>query len=111
LFTPEQAAEGGDPDQFYEELEREVGLECQRIGGSIEKLTVFRDSPVGAIAVKFSNSHGAEACKEALHGRWFDLRRIECEYFDGITNYKVSQDEDDDEQKRLEDFGKWLESN
>lgn len=31
----------GDPN-FYEDLERDIGLECQRVGGPIEKLTVFK---------------------------------------------------------------------
>jgi hypothetical protein len=43
-----------------------------------------------------------------MNGRFFSERKLECFYFDGKTNYdlKVSVEE---EEKRLEDFGKWLE--
>lgn len=51
-----------------------------------------------------------------MNGRWFAGRRIQVEYFDGVTNYKkmeTIQEEDDDddeeEEERLEKFGEWLE--
>jgi hypothetical protein len=39
MFHPAEALQ--EPD-FYEKLEEEIGLECQKIGGAIDKLTVFR---------------------------------------------------------------------
>jgi hypothetical protein len=48
-----------------------------------------------------------------MSGRWFGGRRIQVEYFDGITNYKkpsVLHDESEDESSRLEKFGEWLEN-
>jgi HIV Tat-specific factor 1 len=47
-----------------------------------------------------------------LNGRWFAGRRITCEYFDGVTNFKRAEDSDNEEaeEKRLEEFGKWIEN-
>jgi hypothetical protein len=43
-----------------------------------------------------------------LNGHWFGGKRISVEYFDGVTNFKKIQIEDEDE--RLEKFGEWLEN-
>ena len=42
-----------------------------------------------------------------MNGRFFDHRRIECDYWNGKTDYKRESDKEhaDDEQRRLEDFG------
>lgn len=105
MFHPDEAI---GEDSFYEQLEEEIGLECQKIGGPIDKLTVFRGSPIGAVCVKFKEASGAERCIEALNGRWFGAKKISCEFFDGITNYKVEETEEE-QKKRIESFGEWLE--
>eukprot|EP01083_Nonionella_stella_P124004 374036_1 len=97
-----------NPRQFYDTLEKEVGLECQRVGGPIEKLTIFEGSPVGAIALKFKAASSAEKCISTMNGRFFGGQEVVCEYFDG-TDYRVKETEED-QQKRMEDFGKWLET-
>lgn len=69
---------------------------------------VFQGSPFGAVAVKFRDCADAEKCIEVLNGRYFGGRRVEAEWFDGVTNYKVKESEDE-EKKRIEQFGDWLE--
>ena len=49
-----------------------------------------------------------------MNGRYFSGRRIEAEIYDGKTRYKKAKggatgDESEDEAKRLEKFGAWLE--
>eukprot|EP00474_Spongospora_subterranea_P001525 CRZ01983.1 hypothetical protein [Spongospora subterranea] len=107
MFHPSEAI--GD-NSFYQQLEEEIGLECQRVGGPIEKLTVFKGSPFGAVCIKFKDCAGAEKCIETMDGRWFGEKRVMCEWFDGVTNYKVEESEED-QKKRIEEFGDWLESN
>ena len=67
----------------------EVGLECERKAGPIEKITVFevraseadglvphdlpldvQNNPEGVIAIKFKNAHAAEQCIEVRSSRW-----------------------------------------
>lgn len=91
-------------------FEKDIGIECQRIGGPIEKITIFKENPQGVIAIKFQSPVGADRCIEAMQGRWYNGRKVDCDYFDGITNYK-KRETDEDEQKRLEEFGKWIEQN
>lgn len=31
-----------ESESFFDSLEKEIGLECQRIGGNLEKITIFR---------------------------------------------------------------------
>ena len=47
-------------------------------------------------------------CVQALNDRYFGGRRIEVDFFDGVTNYKVKETAEE-EQKRIEEFGEWLE--
>jgi HIV Tat-specific factor 1 len=75
----------------------------------IKLLMHFQRSPLGAVCVKFREAAGAEKCIEALNGRWFGQKRIICEFFDGVTNYKVEETEEEQKQ-RVEAFGDWLEN-
>lgn len=44
-----------------------------------------------------------------MNGRFFDGREIECFYWDGETNYKLHREATEVEDKRIEEFGQWLE--
>ena len=43
-----------------------------------------------------------------MNGRFFGGRTLEAFYFDGKTNYKVVETVEQ-QQKRLEEFGDWIE--
>ena len=43
-----------------------------------------------------------------MNGRYFDGRKLEADYYDGFTNFTVKETEDD-EKRRIEEFGEWLE--
>ena len=74
----------------------------------MEKITLFERNPEGVVVVKFDSTGAAEACIKLMHGRWFARRQLEASYWDGRTNYVVKMSEKDEE-KRLKDFGDWLE--
>lgn len=42
-----------------------------------------------------------------MDGRFFDGRTIGAEFYDGFTNYEVKET-DEDRERRLRQFGKWL---
>lgn len=44
-----------------------------------------------------------------MNGRYFAKRKLVAEWYDGITNYKVKENEED-EKRRLDAFGDWLEN-
>lgn len=106
MFTIEQAKE---EEGFYEALKLEVGLELERDVGKIEKITVFQGNAEGVIAVKFEAARSAQKCIEVMNGAQRQGRRVSCEYFDGHTNYKMKESEEET-QRRLEEFAKWIES-
>merc|ERR1711997_1361 len=87
----------------------EVGLECERIGGPIEKVTIFEGNPEGVIAVRYRSPSGSAACIDNMNNRWFAGRRVECIYWDGETDYRVKETEEE-EAERLKKFAQYLES-
>jgi len=44
-----------------------------------------------------------------MHGRFFNKRKLDASLWDGVTVYTVKESEES-QKKRLDDFGKWLES-
>jgi len=45
---------------------------------------------------------------QVMDGRFFAGKKLECFFWDGITNYKVEEPEEK-KQRREKEFGKWLE--
>jgi len=105
MFDPNEAKEDS---QYYDGLRMEIGQEVEEKVGQIDKLTVFEGNPQGVVAIKFKKPSAAEKCIKLMNGRFFAGRKLEVDYFDGVTNYKV-QDSEDLQQKRLKEFGDWLE--
>jgi hypothetical protein len=44
-----------------------------------------------------------------MNGRFFDGRALKCYYWDGKTDYKIVKESREDLEKRVEEFGDWLE--
>jgi len=44
-----------------------------------------------------------------MNGRWFDGRKLEAEFFDGKTDYRYKQTEEEVAERR-KNWEKWLES-
>lgn len=123
-----QPADLLDDSQFEAELEEDVASECSKYG-EIEKITLFSNNPKGILVVKFATSFAAHECMNSLNGRNYNGTKIKSYYWDGVTNYSVVDTrraagadngassgisevdkEDDDEEKRIDKFGQWLES-
>lgn len=84
MFDP--AAPDCDYAALREDLERGCGS-C----GAIEKLHVFEGNADGVVLVKFQDGGGARRCIDVMHGRWYDRRKVDAEYYDGVTDYRVKE--------------------
>lgn len=89
-------------------LQFEIETEVKKIG-EFEKVTIFERNPEGVVAVKFKQAPAAEECISVMNGRFFGGQQIACDFWDGETNYVVKETEEE-EQKRLEAYGDWLEA-
>ncbi|EGR27521.1 RNA binding domain protein [Ichthyophthirius multifiliis] len=104
LFNPNQEKS----DTFYEDLQSEVIQEIQNSVGPVQRFKIFENNPEGVVQIKFKNSQIAQKCIEIMNGRFFDEKQLICEYWDGVTDYKTDKNEIEDEDQRLDDFGKWI---
>lgn len=100
LFDPTS----GTPD--YNSIQEDVETGCAECG-PVEKVTIFEGNLDGVAVVRFRDGQGARKCLELMQGRWFDQRRIEAEYYDGITDYRVKESEDE-KQERLKRWERWV---
>jgi HIV Tat-specific factor 1 len=75
--------------------------------GDLEKITVFENSPEGVVTVKFTEAAAAEIAVGSMDGAKMSGRQVKCEYFDGITDYRVKESEEQ-AQQRVEEFEDWL---
>ena len=75
--------------------------------GEVEKITVFKDNPLGVVAVKFVEGGAAQLAIERMHRAKMAGREVTCEYFDNITDYRMKEDEKQVE-KRIDSFGDFL---
>jgi hypothetical protein len=44
-----------------------------------------------------------------MNGRFFDQRELKACFWDGKTDYRIPKESADELNKRIDDFGKWLE--
>lgn len=89
---------------------------CEAIG-MVTNVIMYDAEPSGVVSVKFQHKDDALECVKRMHGRFFGGHRLDAAIYDGLEHYKRTPkqgaNEDDvekDENKRLEDFGNWLES-
>jgi HIV Tat-specific factor 1 len=100
MFTPAELY--GDP-KLLEELKEDIGAECEKLG-PVNKVIIFEHNPEGVVVVKFAAHWPAARCIEKMNGRWFGGRKVEADYYDMVTNYKVEESE---EQAKLREAA-WL---
>lgn len=111
MFDPKELERPETLDELREDVASELQTKC----GDLDKITVFRKHPEGVMMVKFKNPSAAAACVEQMNGRWFDSRRVECHFWDNVTDYRGHEDPEEaavaakEEAARLESFGRWLE--
>lgn len=85
--------------------------ECETKLGPVKKIIVHEFNPQGVVQIKFQEAKPAEECIKLMNGRFFGGRELECFYWDGKTNYRVTRETLKQQEKRLDSFGEWLESN
>jgi HIV Tat-specific factor 1 len=91
------------------DLELDIIEECEANFGEIEKFLIFEEHPDGLVKIKFRTPSAAEKCIQALNGRIYNGRSIETFYWDGKTDYRKTREDEVSVEKRIEEFGDWLE--
>ena len=79
------------------DMKEDIKEECSK-HGEVELVAVFENNPEGVVTIKFADSVAAARCIEVMDGRFFAQKKITAFYYDGFTNYKVDESE---EQKKL----------
>ena len=81
-------------------------------------MVLFDKEPNGVASVRFGNAEAARACVRLMDGRFFSGQKLEAYIADGGEKFKKSGekklelgdgDEGENETKRLDEFGSWLE--
>jgi len=104
VFHPDDAkADYNYYDELYEECEREA-----KKFGELEKVHIFQKNVLGVVSVRFKESAAAAMCIEGMNSKKMAGRVVTVEYFDGVTDHRV-KDTDELEQQRIAEFGSWLE--
>ena len=108
VFDPKESA---GTEGFPDDLRDDIEAECVKKAGEVDKVTVFALHPEGVVAVKFKAPESAEKMRVVMDGRWFSQRQLEALLYDGKTDYSLGTRREtvEDQQKRLESFGSWLE--
>ena len=60
--------------------------------------------------IKFFSALHAEECIKLMNNRFFDGRELKCFFWDGKTDYRKARETKEDEERRIEEFGEWLEN-
>lgn len=100
-----------DPEAL-QEITADIRDECEKLG-EVANITVYDREKDGVVSVKFEEKEAADACVKLMDGRMFAGERVEAYIFDGSERFRKKRKEtgnkDEEEQKRLDAFGDWLE--
>lgn len=91
-------------------IEADLKAKNQTTSSIVHNSQLFKTNSLGIMKVKFKLSLYAEQCIELMEGRWFENRKLKCFWWDGKTDYRQEEETLDDKQKRIQEFGEWLES-
>lgn len=100
-------------------IREDIVSECEGNTWKVRRLTIFEFHPLGVVEIKFERPEDAQECIKLFHNRYYGGKMLDCDYYDGKTNYKVFQlfsnkkqnirESEEAEQERIDTFGKWLE--
>eukprot|EP00762_Andalucia_godoyi_P008116 ANDGO_02203.mRNA.1 Splicing factor U2AF-associated protein 2 len=90
------------------EIKEDVEAMAETIG-EFFKVKVHDFHPQGVVTVKFKDPKDARECVDRLNGKRFDNRVVAAALWDGVELFDEPENPLDDE-KRLEKFSAWLES-
>jgi len=118
VFSPEEFQRIPNYDGI---IEKNIAEACSK-HGEIDKITLFSKNPKGVVIVKFKTSYAAQECIRALNNFDFHGKLLKVYFWDGTdfsiartsgghdSNGKTDDEvEEDEEVKRLKEFGSWLE--
>ncbi|OCL10585.1 putative nuclear mRNA splicing factor-associated protein [Glonium stellatum] len=116
MFTLEELVE--DPAAILD-IKEDIRDECSKLG-EVTNVVLFDKEEDGIASIRFGNAEAAKACVRLMAGRHFDGRIVEAYIADGSEKFKKTSekkkgmfdyddDEGDEEEKRLDEFGAWLE--
>ena len=97
-------------DNLKKDIEFDIIEGCQKKCGKINKWEIFYNNPNGIVKVKFDTPKSAEECIKYFNLRKYNGRVIKVFYWDGITDYNKVSESKEEEEKRILNFGKWLNS-
>lgn len=107
MFSPDEMSD----ENMISEVEQDVASECCKFG-PVAKVRIFSTHPEGIVVVKFKDPNHCQACIRAMQNRWFGGRQIKAEAWDGVTDFKVGNAQNDNEeeaQARLDAYAAELE--
>lgn len=77
--------------------------------GEVEKVTVFERNEHGVVSVKFATVDACLKCIQVMNKRWYDGRQLSAQFYDGTSDYRYRESEDDKE-GRENRWRQWLDS-
>ncbi|KAL6717974.1 hypothetical protein ACLMJK_004059 [Lecanora helva] len=113
MFTLQELEE--DPAAILD-IKEDIREECSKMG-PVTNVVLFDKEADGVASVRFGNAEAAKACVATMNGRHFSGMVVEAYVSEGNEKFKKSsekktvldEDEGEDEGKRLDEFGSWLE--
>ncbi|KAI9777808.1 MAG: hypothetical protein M1816_004408 [Peltula sp. TS41687] len=116
MFTLKELEE--DPASILD-IKEDIRDECAKLG-EVTNVVLFDREEDGVASVRYANAEAAAACVRMMDGRFFSGTRVEAYIANGSEKFKKSKEKkvglfDDDDQegdtenKRLDQFGSWLE--
>lgn len=102
------------------DIKEDIREECGKLG-EVTNVVLFDKESEGVVTVRFALNLAARECVKLMDGRSFDGRKVEAYISDGTERFKKSkekgaaadvdgEDVSDDEGKRMDEFGNWLET-
>lgn len=92
-----------DNDEYLESVKKDIAEELNKIGET-QRIRFYETHPDGIVEVKFKKEKDAEECISLMNGRFFDGREIECDYWDGETDFKRDAGSIQLQEERLEKY-------
>lgn len=105
-----QLSDFENDDNLKKDIEYDIIEGCEEKCGKIIKWEIFDNNPDGIVKVKFETPKAAENCIKFFNSRKYNGRIIKVFYWDGITDYNKVKESKEEEEKRIQNFGKWLNS-
>ncbi|KAJ9202084.1 hypothetical protein DTO207G8_37 [Paecilomyces variotii] len=120
MFTLKEIEE--DPAAILD-IKEDIRDECSKLG-EVTNVVLYDREPDGIVTVRYSDPEPARQCVRMMDGRFFSGTRVEAYIADGSERFKKTNekraaledmaenglDADQDEYRRLDEFGSWLES-